>query len=67
MRERIDGSTRAKTRQRIEQDLLEVLNLRQREWISATDDNRDLARRRFMDALHAFNDFVLDGKLPENQ
>ena len=55
----------AKTRQEVEKELMEVLRARQQEWISASDQDRDLARQRFLDALRAFNALILSGKIPE--
>jgi hypothetical protein len=36
-----------------ESDLIEILCQKQEEWIRATDDFRELARERFLDALQA--------------
>ena len=55
---------RLTTSQQIETELLEVLRLRQYEWVTASDGQRDIARQRFMNALHAFNSAVLYGKYP---
>lgn len=57
----------AKTRERIENDLLEKLREKQIEWVRASDQERDAARQRFLDALHSFNGFVLDGSVPKGQ
>jgi hypothetical protein len=59
------GTKSAKTRQTIEEELLEELNRSQREWIAASEPDRAAARQRFMDALHTFNSLVLYGKTPE--
>lgn len=49
-----DGSpTQAKARQQIENALLEQLRQRQIEWVRASDQDRDAARQRFLDALHS--------------
>jgi hypothetical protein len=59
------GATRqAKTRRQIENDLLEDLRQRQMEWMQASDQDREAARRQFIGALQVFNDLVLYGKLP---
>lgn len=55
----------AKVRQQLEADLLEIVRQRQLEWINAPEADRDEARKRFMDALSAFNRLVLDGKIPD--
>jgi len=54
-----------KSRQRLEEELLEKLRQRQAEWIKAPLDERAAARRSFMDALETFNRLVLYGKPPE--
>jgi hypothetical protein len=54
-----------KTREQLEEDLLETLRQRQAEWKRASNDERDAARQRFIEALHAFNSLVLYNKLPE--
>ena len=54
----------AKSREEIETHLLEILQKRQSEWACASKDDRDAARRRFMNALNVFNSLVLYGKLP---
>jgi hypothetical protein len=56
-----------KTSQQIEIKLLEVLRERQRDWVSASEHDRDSARVRFLTALRAFNKFILDGKLPDDE
>ena len=48
-----------KTRERIEDELLEDLQQKQAEWTTASEDNRDLACRSFRRALQIFNDLVL--------
>jgi hypothetical protein len=53
-----------KTRKQIENQLIEVLRERWREWQTAGEENREIARQRFLGALEAFNGFVLYGKLP---
>jgi len=54
-----------KTREELEEALLENLRQRQAEWIRASDDERDDARKRLIDALHAFNSLVLYNKIPD--
>jgi hypothetical protein len=54
-----------KTREELEEALLETLRQRQAQWIRASDDERDEARQRFMAALKAFNNLVLYNKIPE--
>jgi hypothetical protein len=54
-----------KTREELEEALLETLRQRQAEWIRASDDERDEARQRFMAALKAFNSLVLYYKIPD--
>ena len=44
---------------------MEALHQRQREWITAREENRALARESFMNALRAFNALVINGKVPE--
>jgi hypothetical protein len=61
-----NGNQLTKTRQQIEVELMEILRQRQEEWSMASDDNRDEARFRFMNALHAFNSLVLYGKFPDD-
>jgi hypothetical protein len=43
----------------IEQTLLDELRQRQTQWIEAADNERGSAHLRFLDALQAFNLFVL--------
>jgi hypothetical protein len=57
----------SRTRQEIEKDLLERVRKSQQEWISASEDNRDEARQRFMDALQTFNSLVLYAKFPNGK
>jgi hypothetical protein len=52
-----------KTRERIENELLEDLRQKRAEWIKASEDNRDLARQRFINALLIF-DIVVIHKTP---
>lgn len=58
------ASHRLNQRQQLEEELLEKLRQRQDEWIRASEDDRDAARQRFMDALHVFNSLILYDKLP---
>jgi hypothetical protein len=53
-----------KTRKQIENELMEVLRERQREWKAAGEDIRGIARQRFMNALDVSYALVLYGKLP---
>ena len=55
-----------KTREQIENDLLEQLRQRHIDWIGASEQERDAARRRFMDALHWLNRFVFAAKALNN-
>jgi len=55
-----------KTRERIEDELLEDLQQKQAEWATTKEDNRDLACQRFKRALRIFNDFVLDNRSPKD-
>ena len=48
-----------KTRQQIEDELMEAPRQRHLEWGKASDGHRDVARRQFMNALHIFNSLVL--------
>jgi hypothetical protein len=66
MDENGDGAQSPKTRQQVEIELLEALRHHQMEWIASSDGNRDIARQRFMNALHAFNSFVLYNKPPDD-
>jgi hypothetical protein len=52
--------------QLIERGLLNALRERHAEWQRATDDTRDIARHTFLNALYAFQAFVVDGELPGN-
>jgi hypothetical protein len=54
-----------KTRQEFENELMELLRKRRWEWETASEENREIAGHRFMDALAAFNGFVVFEKLPE--
>ena len=54
-----------KRREELEETLLEILRQRQLEWIRASGDERDEARKRFITALHAFNGLVLHNKIPD--
>ena len=58
-----DGSIKrlSRTKQEMETDLLEELRLRQREWNRASEEDRDVARQRFMNALDTFYSLVLHG------
>lgn len=44
----------------------QAVQQRQIEWQSATDDTRDVARQRFLNALQVFTAFVEDGNLPDD-
>ena len=55
----------AKTRQQIESYLLAQLRQRQIAWIAASDQDRDVARQRFMNTLHSLNGFMFDGEIPQ--
>jgi hypothetical protein len=48
-----------KTRQQIQDELLKVLRERHWEWETASEENREIARQRFMNALQAFTGFGL--------
>ena len=52
-------------RREFEDRLLETLRRRHQEWKAASKENRHLARQSVQDALRAFDDFVLQGRLPE--
>jgi len=58
-----DGSIKrlSRTKQEMETDLLEELRLRRREWNRASEEDRDVARQRFMNALDTFYSLVLHG------
>ena len=51
--------------QQIADELMEALRRRQREWSSADEDNRDVARQRFMNALYAFHSLILPDRIPD--
>jgi len=53
------------TRRELEGRLLETLRQRHGEWKAASKENRAAARQSVQDALRAFDDFVLQGRLPE--
>ena len=55
-----------KTREELEEALLENVRQRQTEWIRASDEERDEARKRFIDALRAFNSLVVHYKIPDS-
>ena len=55
-------SRQTKTRQEIENDPLEDMRQKQLEWRQASALDKDLARQRFMDALHRFNSLILYDK-----
>jgi hypothetical protein len=61
-----NGARSPKTKQQIEAQLLEELRRHKKEWVTASDDNREAARERFMDALNVFNSFVIYGKLSDD-
>ena len=50
-----------KTKHEVEFELLEELEFRQVEWTRASEEDRDVTRQRYMNALQAFNSFVLYG------
>ena len=52
--------------QLIERGLLNALRERHAEWQRATDVTRDIARQKFLNALHAFRAFTVEGELPES-
>ena len=52
--------------QLIGRGLLNALRERHAEWQRATDDTRDIARHTFLNALYAFQAFIVDGELPGN-
>jgi hypothetical protein len=57
------GDTRqSKTRHETEFELLEELQVSHFEWIRACEEERDVARRRYMNALEAFNNFSSTAK-----
>ena len=58
------GTRQSKTLQQIESELMEELRKSQAEWHGASDDNREAARERFIDTLHAFNTLILFHKRP---
>jgi len=51
-------------RQHIEAELLEEVRRTQQAWRDAPEEERDRARRRFMEALHLFNSVPLYGTEP---
>jgi hypothetical protein len=51
-------------RQEFEHQLLETLRRRHQEWKAASKENRNIARQSVQDALRAFDDFVLLGRIP---
>lgn len=53
----------SRTRHELASDLLELLRLSQLDWTRASEEDRDAARQRFMEALDAFNRVVLQGRL----
>lgn len=60
----VDRLGQGKSRQKIEQKLLSAMKERRREWISASLQDRDLARRRFMQSVQEFNAVVLFEERP---
>ncbi len=54
-----------KPRQQVEAELLEEVRARHEEFRSAEDGDRIAARDRFALALRAFNRYVLDGRVPD--
>jgi len=59
----MDGSNKqGKNRQQMQNELMEVLRQRQDEWSRASDDNRAVARLRFLNVLRKLNSLVLYGK-----
>jgi hypothetical protein len=56
-----------KTRQQIEDELMEVLRERWREWEAASEENREIARQRFLDALEGSTASFCTASCPENR
>jgi hypothetical protein len=54
-----------KRNSKLEIELLDSMREKQLEWQHAPAEERDAARRRFMDALEAFNALVLYNKIPD--
>ena len=57
----MDGSRTppSKTRWQIEDEVMEELRHRQLEWTNASEEDRDLARQKFLNTLHIFNSLIL--------
>jgi hypothetical protein len=47
-----------KTREQIEDELLEEIHKAQVEWRAAAQEHREAARERFAEALHVFNKLI---------
>jgi hypothetical protein len=60
-----DPSSEHEDRRRREAGLLAAVRRAQMAWRAAPERERDDARRRFMDALHAFNSLVLYDEQPD--
>jgi hypothetical protein len=49
----------------IEIQLMEILRLRQHAWITADEEHREVARQRFVNALHTYIALVFNSALPQ--
>lgn len=56
--------TTPKRREQIGDELMEVLRQAQSEWSKTSEDNRDVARQRFITTLHVFDGLFLDNNNP---
>ena len=56
-----------KTQHQIEEELIQLLQQRHVELISATEHTRETAHASFQQALHAFTAFIIDGKMPDEE
>ncbi len=54
------GTTRLERERDLPRELLE----RQSQWLNAGEAHREIARLRFMDALHAFEEMILRDETP---
>jgi len=57
-----DPATSDEDRRRLASELLDTVRRAHIAWRGAPEGERDRARLRFMDALHAFNSLVLHDK-----
>ena len=61
------GASIGKSRQEVEEELLDVMKERRREWINANPQDRGFARLRFRQSVQAFNAVVLYAEGPEGR